>query len=211
MPTTQDSDDDDDDVDVDVDAAESSNAITRSSSANSDKTGVVYLGGLVHGFYEHQIRSYFEQFGEIKRLRISRNKRTGASRHHGFVQFAEPSTAEIVAKATDGYLIMGNILRCRVMAPEAVHDDIWKGAGRRFKAVPWATMAGRRLERAATESVWERRIKKEERRRGARAEKLKELLGYEFEGPELKAAEAKEVLAVEGEAAPEAIEAASED
>lgn len=170
---------------------------------------MIYLGGLVHGFYEHQLRSYFEQFGEIRRLRISRNKKTGASRHHAFIQFAEPSTAEIVAKATDGYLIMGHILRCRVMAPEAVHEDIWKGAGRRFKTVPWALMAGRRLERAATESVWERRIAKEERRRKLRAEKLKGL-EYEFDGPALKAAEAKEVLALEGAGKEEAkaIEAA---
>jgi nucleolar protein 15 len=60
-------------------------------------------------------------------------------------------------------------------------------------------MAGKQLEHPLSESKWEAKIGKEERRRSARAEKLKEI-GYEYEAPALKAAEAK----------PKAIEAAEE-
>jgi len=39
------------------------------------KTGVVYLGRIPHGFYEDQIRGFLSQFGDITRLRLSRNKK----------------------------------------------------------------------------------------------------------------------------------------
>lgn len=38
------------------------------------KTGTVYLGRIPKGFYEEEMRSYFSQFGEVTRLRLSRNK-----------------------------------------------------------------------------------------------------------------------------------------
>jgi nucleolar protein 15 len=41
----------------------------------ASETGVVYLSRIPHGFYEDQMRAYFSQFGEISRLRLSRNKR----------------------------------------------------------------------------------------------------------------------------------------
>ena len=44
-------------------------------SPQVSETGVVYLSRIPHGFYEDQMRAYFSQFGEISRLRLSRNKR----------------------------------------------------------------------------------------------------------------------------------------
>lgn len=163
-------------------------------------TGTVYVGRIPHGFYEHEMRQYFSQFGPITRLRLSRNKKTGASKHFAFVEFADAATAEVVSKTMDGYLLFGHILRCKLVPDSQIHDDLWKGANRRFKKVPWNKMAGKQLERPLSESKWEAKIGKEERRRSARAEKLKEI-GYEFEAPALKAAEAK----------PKAIEAAAEE
>jgi len=37
--------------------------------------GVLYLGRIPHGFYEVQMKDYFTQFGEVTRVRLSRNKR----------------------------------------------------------------------------------------------------------------------------------------
>jgi nucleolar protein 15 len=45
------------------------------SGFQATETGVVYLGRIPHGFYEDQMRAYFSQFGDISRLRLSRNKR----------------------------------------------------------------------------------------------------------------------------------------
>ncbi|KAJ9165221.1 RNA-binding domain-containing protein [Coniochaeta hoffmannii] len=173
-----------------------SKAITDGKQAG---TGTVYVGRIPHGFYEHEMRQYFSQFGPITRLRLSRNKKTGASKHFAFVEFAEAATAEVVAKTMDNYLLFGHILRCKLVPDSQIHESLWKGANRRFKKVPWNKMAGKQLERPLSESKWEAKISKEERRRSARAEKLKEI-GYEYEAPALKAAEAK----------PKAVEAADE-
>lgn len=151
----------------------------------------MYLGRIPHGFYEHEIRAYFGQFGEITRLRVVRNKKTGASRHRAFVEFADAEVADIAARTMDKYLLFGHILTAKVVPPAQVHKDLFKGANRRFKVIPWNKMAGKQLEKALPESKWQGRITKEEQRRAARAAKLAEM-DYEWEAPQLKAAEAKE-------------------
>ncbi|KAL1841694.1 hypothetical protein VTJ49DRAFT_6733 [Mycothermus thermophilus] len=176
-------------------------------SNGSSKPGVMYLARLPHGFYEHELRAYFGQFGDITRLRVVRNKKTGASRHRAFIEFADAEVADIAARTMDKYLLFGHILTAKIVPPAQVHPNLFKGANRRFKVVPWNKMAGRQLERPLSESQWQVKISKEEQRRAARAEKLKEM-GYEFEAPALKSAQAKQLLENgDAEEAPKAIEA----
>lgn len=47
----------------------------RTTSGPPSKPGVVFLGRIPHGFYEKEMRAYFSQFGEVTRLRLSRNKK----------------------------------------------------------------------------------------------------------------------------------------
>lgn len=170
----------------------------------------MYLARLPHGFYEHELRSYFGQFGDITRLRVVRNKKTGASRHRAFVEFADAEVADIAARTMDKYLLFGHILTVKIVPPSQVHPDLFKGANRRFKVVPWNQMAGNQLERPLSESQWQVKISKEEQRRAKRAEKLKDMMDYEFDAPALKAAEAKPLLENGTEEVPKAIEAAPE-
>ncbi|KAJ4267306.1 nucleolar protein [Fusarium torreyae] len=184
--------------------------VEKAAKASNEDAGVIYIGRIPHGFYEHEMRQYFEQFGPIVALRLSRNKKTGASKHYAFVKFAEASTAEIVAKTMDNYLLFGHILKCRVIPKDQVHDDMFKGANRRFKKVPWNKMAGHKLEKPLTESAWANKVTKENSKRAKKAAKLKEI-GYEFEVPEIKDVPAPAPAAIEnGEAESEvkAIEAA---
>lgn len=190
--------------------------VQKSVKASKEEPGVVYIGRIPHGFYEYEMKQYLSQFGPISRLRLSRNKKTGASKHFAFVEFTEASTAEIVSKTMDNYLLFGHILKCKVLSKEQVHEDLFKGANRRFKKVPWNKMAGIQLEKPRTESAWEAKVARERNNRAKKAAKLKEL-GYDFEAPELKSVPApaavengEEVKAVEApevkavEAAPEA-------
>lgn len=131
------------------------------------------------------MRSYFSQFGTINRLRLSRNKHTGASKHYAFIEFESAEVADVVARTMDKYLLFGHILQVRVVPPEQVNKDLWKGAGRRFKKIPWSKLQGKNLRDPKTRDVWRRRITKEEERRKAKAEKLKNF-GYEFDIPDLK-------------------------
>jgi nucleolar protein 15 len=110
---------------------------SKISAGNGDSAeegrGVMYVGRLPNGFFEHELRAYFSQFGEVTRLRVSRNRRTGASKGYAFIEFAEAEVCEIAAKTMDHYLLFGHILKCKVIPTESVPDGLWKGANRRFK------------------------------------------------------------------------------
>lgn len=153
-------------------------SLFRSSSNN------IYYRRIPHGFYEYQMRAYFSQFGEITRLRLSRNRITGRSKHYAFVEFASSAVARIAAETMDNYLMFGHILKCKYIPSEQLHPDIWKGANRRFKKTPWNKIEKKRLDKGKTREQWTDRIEKEQKKRLAKAEKLK-AVGYEFELPEL--------------------------
>lgn len=164
-----------------------------------------------HGFYEHQMRAYFAQFGDITRLRLSRNRVTGRSKHYAFIEFASSVVAKIVAETMNNYLMYGHILKCKYVPQEQQHPELWKGANRRYKRVPWNRIEKQRLERGKTRDKWAKSIEQEEKRRLAKAEKWKKL-GYEFDMPELKAVDSvpvQEKLPAPEAAADAAIEEAA--
>ncbi|WYZ37356.1 hypothetical protein EsH8_II_000862 [Colletotrichum jinshuiense] len=179
----------------------------RKSDGKKEEPGVVFISRLPHGFYEHELKGYFSQFGPISRLRLARNKKSGASKHYAFIEFAEESTAEIVAKTMDSYLLFGHILKVKTVPRDQLHEDVWKGANKRFKKIPWSKIAGTELAKPRTESTWSHKASKEEKKRLERAEKLKEL-GYDFEAPKLKeaVAPAPEPMAIDAAEEPKAIE-----
>ncbi|KAI9727091.1 MAG: hypothetical protein M1828_007292 [Chrysothrix sp. TS-e1954] len=184
---------------------------TTTPTTTSTSPRTLYVGRIPHGFYEHQMRAYFAQFGTITRLRLSRNPRTGASRHYAFLEFASAEVAKIVADTMDNYLMFGHILKVRLLAPEQVHAELWKGEGRRFKRIPWRSVERGRVKSAGRET-WGRRVSNEEKRRGKKRERLREL-GYEFEMPSLRTVESvpvKETKAVEGKDDVKAVEGKDE-
>ncbi|KAJ7104273.1 hypothetical protein B0H15DRAFT_873884 [Mycena belliarum] len=103
--------------------------------------GVLFLGRIPHGFYEDQLKAYFSQFGNVTRLRVSRNKKTGRSKHYGFLEFDSSSVAQIVAETMDNYLLMGHIMRCKVIPKAEVHPELWVGANRKWREVPTVRVA----------------------------------------------------------------------
>lgn len=154
------------------------------------------------------MRAYFSQFGEITRLRLSRNRLTGRSKHYAFVEFASTTVAKIVAETMDNYLMYGHILKCKFVPAEQLHPEIWKGANRRFKRTPWNRIEKKRLEKGKTREQWSKRIEQEQQKRQAKADNLK-ALGYEIDLPQLKSVD--EVPVQEETKAVEAGEAAAEE
>lgn len=97
---------------------------------------MLYFGRLPKSFIEPALRSYLTQFGDVLRLRLSRNKRTGASKHYAFVEFADADVARIVRETMDGYLIDGRLMQVRDVPAEKVHPTLWVGAGASWRKVP---------------------------------------------------------------------------
>ncbi|KAI9460364.1 hypothetical protein F5148DRAFT_983295 [Russula earlei] len=148
----------------------------------ASETGVVYLGRIPHGFYEDQMRAYFSQFGEISRLRLSRNKRTGKSKHYGFIEFLSGAVAQIVAETMDNYLLMGHILTCKAIPKDRVHPELWVGANRKWRVVPTYRLAQAQHNKPRTEIQQRAAEKRLLSRQAARKRKLAEAgIVYNFE------------------------------
>jgi len=48
-------------------------------------------------FFEKQMKIFFNQFGVVTRIKLSRNKKSGKSKHYAFIEFMDPIVAKIVA------------------------------------------------------------------------------------------------------------------
>ncbi|KAK4969241.1 nucleolar protein [Elasticomyces elasticus] len=162
------------------------NELKEAGKSDANTPGVIFVGRIPHGFFEHQMRAYFSQFGEISTLRLSRNRRTGHSKHYAFIRFASSAVADIVAKTMDKYLMFGHIMQVKRIPDDQVHENLFKGAGRRFKPAPWAKLEGRRLRQGMERKGWEKRVQGENKRRSIKADKMK-ALGYDYKMPALKA------------------------
>ncbi|KAL5526540.1 NOP15 [Sanghuangporus sanghuang] len=154
--------------------------LDKAKKQASGERGVIYLGRIPHGFYEDQMRAYFSQFGDVTRLRLSRNKKTGRSKHYAFIEFKSAAVAQIVAETMDNYLLMGHLLQCKLVPKEEVHPELWIGSNRKFRKVPMARLE--RLQQNKTRTAVQK--KKIERRALKRQEQKKrklEALGIDYD------------------------------
>eukprot|EP01063_Lacrimia_lanifica_P024360 TRINITY_DN32283_c0_g1_i1.p1 TRINITY_DN32283_c0_g1~~TRINITY_DN32283_c0_g1_i1.p1 ORF type:complete len:245 (+),score=131.54 TRINITY_DN32283_c0_g1_i1:56-790(+) len=99
----------------------------KKKQAKDKRRGVMYLGHVPHGYYEGQMRNFLSQYGAVKRLRLSRCKKSGKSKGYGFAQFEDPDVAEHAAEDLNGTFVTGKVMKCHIVPPEKVHADIWKG------------------------------------------------------------------------------------
>ncbi|KAF9407359.1 hypothetical protein BGZ76_006120, partial [Entomortierella beljakovae] len=154
---------------------------------DKSKTGVCYIGRIPHGFYEEQMKPYFSQFGKVLRLRLSRNKKTGKSKHYAFIEFSSQEVAEIVADTMDNYLLFGHQLKCKALQPSQVHPALFHGANKKFKAIPWLKIAKEKHNAEKSSSRVNQVKKKLLKNEDAKRAKLAEL-GIDYEFPGYKAA-----------------------
>ena len=155
-----------------------------------DRPRVLYIGHVPHGFYEDQMRAYFGQFGDVTRLRLSRNKKTGKSKHYAYCEFKHPEVAAIVAESMDNYLLFESVLKVRLMTAEECHPELWKGANRKFKAVPWRRKAAEAHDKPRSDAELAKRdaaLLAGERARRRKIEKA----GIEYDFPGYAAAAKK--------------------
>lgn len=145
---------------------------------------VLYVGRIPHGFYEKEMEGFFGQFGTIKRLRIARNKRTGKSRHFGFIEFESSEVAKIVADTMHNYLLFEHLLQVFVIPPEHVHPKLWRGFNYRFKPLDRVQIERERHDKERTleehKKLVEKILKCDQKRR-----KRIEAAGIDYECPEI--------------------------
>ncbi|EMD33976.1 hypothetical protein CERSUDRAFT_141366 [Gelatoporia subvermispora B] len=156
--------------------------LEKAKKQPTEDRGVIYLGRLPHGFYEDQMRAYFTQFGEVTRLRLSRNKKTGQSKHYAFIEFDSSAVAKIVAETMDNYLLLGHILRCKMIPKDEVHPELWVGANRKWRKVPRDRVARVQHNKPRTKEEQEKAEKRLLGRQEQKKRKLEEAgIKYDFE------------------------------
>jgi nucleolar protein 15 len=90
-----------------------------------DGSNVTYLGHIPHGFYEKEMRGFFKQFGDVKRIKLFRSEKTGNSKGYGFVEFDTPEVAALVAESMNGYFLQGKQLVCNVIPTAKIHEGMF--------------------------------------------------------------------------------------
>lgn len=113
------------------------------------------------------MKGYFSQFGDITRLRLSRNKKTGKSKHYAFIEFESEEVAEIVAETMNNYLLFGHMLQCKVIPSEKVHEKLFNGANVKYKPFNYELRNRQILNKPKTDDQLEKKrntLKKTEER-----------------------------------------------
>jgi nucleolar protein 15 len=129
------------------------------------------------------MNAYFSQFGKVLRLRLSRNKKTGKSKHYAFIEFASQEVADIVADTMDNYLLFGHQLKCKALQSTQIHPAMFLGANKKFKAIPWQKISKEKHNAEKSAAQMKQVAKKLLKNESAKRAKLAELgIDYEFPG-----------------------------
>ncbi|KZT03855.1 uncharacterized protein LAESUDRAFT_738137 [Laetiporus sulphureus 93-53] len=129
------------------------------------------------------MRAYFSQFGTVTRLGVSRNKKVHwAPKHHAFIEFDSASVAKIVAEMMDNCLLMGHLLKCKVIPKDKVHLKLWVGVDRKWRAVPRARVVRTQHNEKRTGKEQEQAEERLLQRQSLKKYKLEEAgIDYNFE------------------------------
>ena len=103
-----------------------------------------------------KMKKYFTQFvGDITRLRLSRNKKTGKSKHYGFIEFAHHNVAKVAAEQHENYLLFGHLLKVHSSEDPNIHEDLFQGANMKYKVIPWKKICQNKNDAARSKERWE--------------------------------------------------------
>ena len=126
---------------------------------------------------------FFSQFGKVDMVRVSRSKKSGRSRGYAFVKFDSETVAQTVSDVMNGYHLFDKILVSHVVPKSKVHPQMFKGAQKKFKPVPWNFIAKKQHNRQRTDEERSKAVTRLGRKQAKLKEKLKRLgIEYDFKG-----------------------------
>lgn len=134
----------------------------KKETGKSELSGIIYISRLPKGFHERELAKYFSQFGDLKEVRLARNKKTGNSRHYGFVEFVNKDDAVVAQEAMHNYLLLGHLLQVVVLPKGKKIEKLFKYRKRVYKEMP-VTKDAKELNQRAQEKHKERVAKLQEK------------------------------------------------
>jgi len=139
------------------------------------KPAVVFLSHIPHGFYEPQMTEFFNQFGDVTRLRLARSKRTGASKGYAYIEFKHKLAAKVVVETMDGYPMFMRKLKCEMVDVATLTGDVFKGHDKHFAKNTTQGKSIMMVNKPKTDLQMYRSLKKKEKKSKQLQEKLNEL------------------------------------
>lgn len=120
----------------------------KQEKSQSDYSSIIFVSRLPHGFQEKELSKYFSQFGDLKDARLARNKKSGNSRHYGFVEFANKDDAKVAQETMNNYLIMGHLMQVRLLPKGSKVEKLYRYKQKAFQETPIKRSAEELKERA---------------------------------------------------------------
>ncbi|CAR26442.1 hypothetical protein ZYGR_0H02510 [Zygosaccharomyces rouxii] len=105
----------------------------QQNSSQDEYSGIVFVSRLPHGFQEKELSKYFSQFGDLKDARLARNKKTGNTRHYGFIEFVNKDDAKVAQETMNNYLLMGHLIQVRLLPKGSKIEKLYKYRHRSFQ------------------------------------------------------------------------------
>jgi len=90
----------------------------------------LYVGNLLFNVSENDLKSAFEQFGQVTEVRLIMDKFSGKSKGFGFVEMPSKDEAEKAIEEMNGKEFMGRALNVNVAKPKTDRGGGGGGGGR---------------------------------------------------------------------------------
>ncbi|CDW88104.1 UNKNOWN [Stylonychia lemnae] len=146
-----------------------------------DKKAIIYVGHLPRGFNEKELKKFFEQFGDVTRMRVARSKKTARPKGYAYLEFQDKNVAQTAAKTMQGYILFGRQLDCHVV--EQPHRETFKNGNRDWKYIPTPVKFRNEKNREKTNEEKAAKVKGLLQKEKEKRDRLKELgIKYDFTG-----------------------------
>lgn len=77
----------------------------------------IYVSNLSFNVQDEDLRSYFEEYGEVTSAKVIIDRETGRSRGFGFVEMPDQASAEAAISGLDGASVEGRSMRVNEAKP----------------------------------------------------------------------------------------------
>lgn len=77
----------------------------------------IYVGNLSYQFTDDELRTMFEEYGEVTSAKIVKDRFSGQSKGFGFVEMTVQADAENAIKKLDGFALKGRNLKVNQARP----------------------------------------------------------------------------------------------
>lgn len=78
----------------------------------------IYVGNISRESNENEVRTAFEEYGEVTSVKLIKDKFTGVSKGFGFVEMPNKEQAESAIKNLDGSRLNGRVLNVAEAKPK---------------------------------------------------------------------------------------------